>query len=361
MPELRSCDELCAGDIGYIATGIKDSGKMRVGDTITNAKLKMQNAKLPESLSGYKEPKPVVFMSFYPENADDFDLLKDALEKLQLQDAALSFELESQEVLGRGFRCGFLGMLHAEIISERLKREFGLSLVISSPSVSYKITLRDGEEQTVYSPQHWPQSSQIEKIEEPWIMLEVMAPSSYLGQVHRVFENIINEYKDTKYFGGERIMLIYEIPLSEMLTNLYDKLKGATQGYASLNYASLGYREGDVVKLDILIAGEKEEAFSRIVPRKKAHEEGKKTVEKLKEALPRQQFTVAIQATIEGKIVARETLSAMRKDVTGYLYGGDYSRKRKLLERQKEGKKELKAKGKIRIPSSVFLDVLKSR
>jgi GTP-binding protein LepA len=361
MPELVSSGELRTGEIGYIATGVKEPGKVRVGDTITK-KSQITNSKSQiQPLSGYKEPNPVVFMSFYPESADDFDVLKDALAKLQLQDAALSFELESQEVLGRGFRCGFLGMLHAEIISERLKREFGLSLVISSPSVLYKVTLQDGKEVAIYSPQNFPQSSSIAKAQEPWIRLEVMTPTLYLGQVHGMFEHIRSEYKETKYFGAERLMLIYEVPLSEMLTSLYDTLKGVTQGYASLNYEPMGYREADLVRLDILLAAIKEEAFSQIVPRQSAYEAGKKMVEKLKGVLPKQQFAVAIQAVIEGKVIARETLSAMRKDVTGYLYGGDYTRKKKLLEKQKKGKLELKEKGRVRVPASVFLEVLKSR
>ena len=393
-PELSPCEILSAGEIGYIATGIKEPGKVRVGDTIT--KLKIKNEKLApyhlseakigaglkindnavEPLPGYKEPKSMVFASIYPENADDFELLREGLLKLKLNDASLVFEPEAQGILGRGFRCGFLGMLHVEIISERLRREFNLNLVISSPSVLYKILTKNpapsrhfsersgrygvsNEIIFVRSANDFPDPSKIERAEEPWVKLEVMILPNYLGQVLELLEKLEGKYIETKYFSQTSLLLIYEAPLRNIISNFYDQLKNVTQGYGSMNYEILDYRTTDLVKIDILIVGEKEEVFSRIVPQQKAFEEGKRMVEKLKEILPSQQFAVAIQAAIGGKIIARETKKATRKDVTGYLYGGDYTRKRKLLEKQKKGKKELKEKGQMKIPPKVFLEMMK--
>ena len=344
-PELVSQDKLCVGEIGYIATGIKEPGKVRVGDTITIHSNK--------ALEGYKEPEPMVFASLYPANPDDFDILKDALSKLSLNDPSLVFEPETKESLGRGFRCGFLGTLHAEIISERLHREFDLELVISSPSVVYKV-----DDKFIYSASDWPENSN--KKEEPWVNLEIITPSAYLGKVIDILKGLRSKYIRTDYLSSERSVLVYEVPLREVIVNLYDKLKGVSQGYASMNYSFIGYRESNLVKMDILIAGDKHSAFSKIVPEEKAYTEGKILVSKLKDALPGQQFSVALQAVIGGKVIARETLKARRKDVTGYLYGGDYSRKRKLLEKQKKGKKLLKEKGRVRIPSKVFLEVFKA-
>lgn len=375
LPEPLPQKELYAGEIGYIATGIKEPGKVRVGDTITISKIKPEKSrveprvifmgnhisKIPEPLPGYKEPKPMVFMSFFPENADDFDILRDALAKLHLEDSAFTFELESEEALGRGFRCGFLGLLHGEIISERLRRESHLRLVVTTPSVSYKALLKDGKEYMVYTPHQWPNETKIEKVFEPWIKIEVMAPLNYIGHVHTVLSHIRSIYKDTLSVGIDRVLILYEIPLSELMTNLYDKLKGATAGYASVSYEPIGYREGELVRLDIFLAGELHEAFSQIVPKERAYDAGKRLTEKLKEILPRQQFSLAIQAVAGGKVIARETLGAIRKDVTGYLYGGDYTRKRKLLEKQKRGKRELREKGRVRVPASVFLTILKLR
>jgi len=344
-PELVAQDKLSVGEIGYIATGIKEPGKVRVGDTIT-----IHSSK---ALAGYKEPEPMVFASLYPANPDDFDILKDALSKLSLNDPSLVFEPETKESLGRGFRCGFLGTLHAEIISERLHREFGLELVISSPSVVYK-----ADDKFVYSASDWPENSA--KKEEPWVNLEIITPGVYLGKVIDVLKNSRSKYIKTDYLSAERSVLVYEIPLREVIVNLYDKLKGVSQGYASMNYSFIGYRESNLVKMDVLIAGEKHSAFSKIVPEEKAYIEGKALVSKLKDNLPAQQFSVALQAIIGGKVIARETLKTRRKDVTGYLYGGDYSRKRKLLEKQKKGKKLLKEKGRVRIPSKVFFEVFKA-
>ena len=354
-PEPSSRKELSAGEVGYIATGIKKPGRVRVGDTIVSEKEKSAAGALP----GYKELKPMIFASLYPENPDDFDLLKEALDKLKLSDPSLVFELETKEALGRGFRCGFLGTLHTEIVSERIQREFDLDLVISTPSVVYRVFNNSGQEQIIYSPSQWPDFSQIKKSEEPWVFLEIIAPVSYIGSLSEVLKNLRGTYIETKYFGTERAVLIYEVPLREIITNLYDKIKGATQGYASMNYKVLGYKEAKLVKMDVLISGEREGAFSKIVPESQAYREGKFLVKKIKENLPSQQFSVPIQAVIDGKVIARETIRARRKDVTGALYGGDYSRKRKLLEKQKKGKKRLKEKGKIKIPSKVFLEVFR--
>ena len=323
-----------------------------MGDTI---------AKTPnlEPWPGYKEPQPMVFASIYPEDPNDFDLLKEALSKLKLNDASLVFEIEAKEVLGRGFRCGFLGTLHAEIVSERLKREFGLNLIVSTPSVVYKIINKNNKEVFVYSPSDWPSPAEIKEIQEPWVRIEIMTPHNYYGRVSELLKNLAGQHIETKYFSLERLLLIYEFPLRGIITGFYDKLKGTTQGFASMNYKILGYRFGDLVKLEVLIAGEKEEFFSRIVNRKEAYLEGKKQLSKLKEVLPSQLFAVALQAQMEGRIIARETIRAKRRDVIAPLYGGDYTRKRKLLEKQKKGKRELKEKGRVIIPSRVFLEMFK--
>lgn len=351
-PEFQTKGELKSGEIGYLATGIKEPGKVRVGDTI---------ARNPdaEALPGYKVPKPVVFASVYPENLDDFENLKEALSKLKLNDSSFAFEVETKEALGRGFRCGFLGSLHAEIVSERLKNEFGLDLIVSAPSVVFKIVNQNKKEIFVFSPSDWPNPAEIREIEEPWAELEIIAPPQYLGRILEILNNLRAKLLETKYFGLEKIFLIYEVPFKEIISGFYDNLKGISQGFASMNYEIVGYRKGDLVKLEILIAGKKEEAFSKIVCKEAVLKEGKKITEKLKEILPPQLFSVPIQAVVSGKVVARETISAKRRDVIAPLYGGDYSRKRKLLEKQKKGKQELKEKGRIRIPSKVFLEIFK--
>ncbi len=358
-PEFLPKEKLRSGEIGFLATGIKEPGKVRVGDTIISLKSKVESLKLIEPLPGYKESKPMVFASFYPENLDDFEALKEALMKLKLNDASLTFEPERKEGLGRGYLCGFLGSLHAEIIAERLKREFGLNLVISTPSVVYKIITQKGEELLIYSPSDWPNPSIIKEIQEPWVKLEIITPPGYLGQVLEISEKLDGDYIERKYFGQNRLLLIYEVPLREIIVGFYDKLKGSTQGYASMNYEILGYRPGDLVKLEILIAGKKEEIFSKIVPKNRTFTEGKKIVKKLKEILPPQLFSVALQAAISGKIIARATIKAKRRDVIAPLYGGDYTRKKKLLDRQKRGKKRLKELGKVRIPPQVYLEVFR--
>ena len=352
-PELVSCNKLEAGEIGYIATGLKEIEKCRVGDTIANYKT--------EPLKGYKEPQSMVFASFYPVDSDDYDELKDALKKLKLNDASLIFETETSEGLGRGFRLGFLGMLHLEIVSERLKRDYGLDLVIASPAVIYKIIDKKDSAKFIYNISEFPDPNQIKEIHEPWVKLEIILPSSYLGPVVKLFETLRAIYKDTRYLSEDKIIVEFETPLNEIISSFYDKLKSVTSGYGSMSYEVIGYRKGDLIKLDILLAGEKVDAFSKIVPEERAYNEGKKMTELLKEIIPAQLFVVPIQAAIGGKIIARETKGAMRKDVTGYLYGGDYTRKRKLLEKQKRGKKKMAKFGKVNLSPEVFLRILKER
>jgi len=373
-PQLSKLDKITEGEIGYIATGLKNPGDVRVGDTvfteITNFKLQIsnkfqnQNAKFKiEPLPGYSEPKPVVFASFYPENGEDYDLLKDALGKLKLTDASLTYESESSPALGRGFRLGFLGMLHTEIISERLKREFKLQLIISSPSVEYHIKKKNGEVLAIRSVAALPDLSQVEKIEEPMVDLELLSPSEYLGALMKLLSEMRSQYISTDYLTREIVILKYQVPLAEIVTDFYDKLKSISSGYASMSYepsiANGGYQESDLVRLDILVAGDLVEPFSRMVPKFRSQDEGKRIVERLKKIIPRQWFAVSIQAAIGGKIIARETITALRKDVTGYLYGGDITRKKKLLEKQKRGKAKMKEEGKVNIPQEVFLEMLK--
>jgi len=352
-PELRAKAELEAGQMGYLATGIKEPGRVRVGDTITVLKSGVN------SLPGYEEPKPMVWASFYPVPSDNFDLLKRGLEELKLNDPALSFEQEKKDILGRGFRCGFLGSFHTEIISERLRREFGLNLIISNPQVSFKIVDKRNQTRFVYSAGDWPEGGKIKEAQEPWVKLEIITPQNFLGQVLELLKQYGGQQIETKYLLSNKLLLIYGIPLREIIVEFYDKLKGASQGFASMNYELLGYQKADLVKLEILIAGEQIEAFSKIVPRERAFSEGKKIVRKLKEVLPSQLFSLPLQAALEGKIIARETIRAKGKDVVAPLYGGDYTRKRKLLEKQKRGKKKLKERGKLKIPDKVFLEMFK--
>ncbi len=357
-PQLVPTDILQAGDIGYIATGLKEVGHCRVGDTVT---WKRKDREAPvERLPGYKEIKPAVYASFYPVDGDDYTLMRDALDKLKLNDAAFTFEPESNQALGRGFRCGFLGLLHLEIIQARLDREFGMAPTITTPSVVYEIqVIGDSTRTPLYSPADLPDPGAIERIYEPYVTLSMVVPSEYLGNVMTLTQTIRSEYKNTEYIDEERVLLTFEAPLMDVIINFHDDLKSASSGYASMNYEPIGYRESDVVKLEIMVAGDHIDAFARMIPRRDAYAEGKRVAEKLKEVIPRQNFTVAIQAAIGGKVIARETLSAYRKDVTGKLYGGDFSRKKKLLEKQKKGKKKMRDIGKVSIPSSAFLAVLK--
>jgi GTP-binding protein LepA len=358
LPTLKVSDSISAGEIGYIATGLKDPGQIRVGDTITNSKLEILNSKF-QPLDGYKEPKPMVFASFFPENADDYDDLRDALGKLKLTDASLTYEPESSAGLGRGFRLGFLGMLHVEIISERLKREFSLNLIISTPSVEYLVKLKNNEEVRIRSAAFLPDPSRIENIAEPVVNLELISPSSYLGSIMDLVSHFRNTYISTGYLGKDTVILKYKVPLAEIVTDFYDKLKSVSSGYASMSYELAGTEVADLVRLDIFLAEDMVEPFSRIVPREKAQYEGREMVLKLKEIVPPQWFQVAIQAAIGGKIIARETIRARRKDVTGYLYGGDITRKKKLLEKQKKGKKKMEESGKVNLTQEVFLKMLK--
>ena len=352
-PELTTVEKLSSGEIGYIATGLKNPTLVRVGDTLaTNP-----NA---EPLPGYTEPKSMVWASFYPEAADDFDLLKDALSKLKLNDAALHYEPETQEALGRGFRLGFLGMLHLDITAERLKREYNRQVIITTPTVSYRIKNRRKEILEIFTPADWPDSSQIESIEEPWIRLGILMPTRYLGGVMNLVGNYRGVYRQTDYLGMDHLILNFDIPLSDILVDFHDHLKSVSEGYGSMNYEFLGYKPGSLVKLQVLIAEEPVEAFSKIVSKEKAYNEGNALVKKLKDIVPKQYFPVALQAAIGGKVIARETIPAMRKDVTGYLYGGDVTRKNKLLEKQKKGKKRRATFNRVQLDSEVYLKMFRN-
>jgi len=356
-PDLQKCENLTAGDIGYLATGFKSVEYCRVGDTITLAGYREK----VEALPGYKKVTPMVYASFYPIEGDDYNLMRDALDKLKLNDAAFEFEPESNQALGRGFRCGFLGMLHLEIIQSRLEREFEISPTITTPSVVYELELKNGngERTKIYSATEMPDPSILEKIYEPYVKLNIISPTVYLGAIMEIMKNARAEYVNTEYIDAERLVLSFNCPLMDVIINMHDDLKSASSGYASMNYEVSEYRPYDLVKLDILVANEKIEAFSHIVPAERAFAEGKRIVEKLKDSLPKQNFQVALQASIGGKVIARETIKAFRKDVISGLYGGDITRKRKLLEKQKKGKKKMKNIGKVSIPSEAFLAVLK--
>jgi len=361
-PQLVKSEKLSAGEIGYIATGLRSVEDCRVGDTISD------KARNSSSLPGYKEVRPMVYASFYPIEGDDYNFMRDALDKLKLNDAAFTFEPESNLALGRGFRCGFLGLLHLEIIQSRLEREFEITPTVTTPSVVYEIKMsaKGGSASggktkkiTIYSPSELPDPSEIEEISEPYATLDIISPSSYLGAIMEVMQNTRAQYLDTEYLDGERMIMKFICPLTDIITNLHDDIKSATSGYASMNYEIKDWRPYDLIKLDILVAEEKIDAFSRIVPREWAFSEGKRIVAKLKDAIPRQNFQIALQAAIGGKVIARETIKAFRKDVIAKLYGGDVSRKKKLLEKQKKGKKKMKNIGRVSIPGEAFLAVLK--
>ncbi|HTP56722.1 MAG TPA: translation elongation factor 4, partial [Candidatus Paceibacterota bacterium] len=355
-PQLTPGDTVGAGEIGYVATGLKDPGLVRVGDTITGATVDTAHFK---ALPGYRDVRPMVFASFFPENSEQYDELRDALGKLKLTDAALQYEPESSAGLGRGFRLGFLGMLHTEIVTERLAREFGLRLIVTTPSVEYQVTMKNGDVRAVRSAAALPDPSHFDRIAEPVVDLEIIAPASYVGAVMDLVSGIRNTYAATDYLGTETAVLKYRVPLAEIVTDFYDRLKSVSQGYASMGYEPAGTEPHDLVRLDILVAGEPVEAFARIVPREQAARIGRAMVEKLKGTLPQQWFQVTLQAAVGGKILAREDIRALRKDVTGYLYGGDVTRKMKLLEKQKRGKSRMKAEGRVQIPHDVFLKMLK--
>ena len=347
-------DQLMAGEVGYIAASIKSLSDIRVGDTIT-----VDDRPAEKPLPGYKKVNPMVYCGLYPVDGSDYENLKVALEKLQLNDAALEFEPETSAALGFGFRCGFLGLLHLEIIEERLDREFDLSLITTSPSVIYKVYKTDGTMIEIYNPADLPPADEISRIEEPFVEAEILTPKEFVGNIMEICQNRRGIYVDMKYLDTTRVTLVYELPLNEIIYDFFDKLKSKTKGYASFDYEVKEYRPSSLVKLDILVNGENVDALSFIVHKDSAYERGKKMIEKLKEVIPRQLFTIPIQAAIGGKIIARETISAMRKDVLAKCYGGDVTRKKKLLEKQKRGKKKMREIGNVEIPQEAFLSVLK--
>jgi GTP-binding protein LepA len=343
-----------AGDVGYIITGIKNAREVKVGDTITHT-----NNPCKESIKGFEEVKPMVFAGIFPVDTDEFEELRDCMEKLQLNDAALTFELETSQALGFGFRCGFLGMLHMEIIQERLEREFNQTVITTVPNVSFIATTIKGEKITVNNPSQMPDPSRIDKIEEPYIKAQIITKPDYIGNILTLCIGKRGILINQGYLTTTRVELTFEMPLTEIVFDFYDRLKSLTRGYASFDYHPAGYRESDIVKMDILLNGEKVDALSALIHRIRSQEFGRKLCEKLKDLVPRQQFLIAIQAAIGAKVVARENISAMRKDVTAKCYGGDISRKRKLLEKQKEGKKRMKQIGNVEVPQEAFLAVLK--
>ena len=346
-------DSLASGEVGWICASIKDISKVAVGDTIT-----LTDDMALEPLSGYKPMKPMVYSGIFPIEPNLFEDLKEALNKLKLNDAALTFEPETSDALGFGFRTGFLGLLHMEIIMSRIEREFGIGIIATSPSVIYKVTLTDGTIEDIDSPNKMPDRTYISKIEEPYIYTNIIVPSEYIGPIMELCQNKRGIYKSLEYIDEERVNIHYEIPLSEIVYDFFDKLKSSTKGYASFDYEICGYLESDLVKMDILLNGEKVDALSIIVHKDFAYNRGRAIVEKLRELIPRQMFQVPIQASIGSKVIARENISAMKKNVLAKCYGGDVSRKRKLLEKQKEGKKRMKMVGSVEVPQEAFLAVL---
>ena len=365
-PELTIRKKITEGSMGYIATGIKETEIVRVGDTIvvpaspTSQGGPTEEEIEYEALVGYEEPTPVVFASVFPSDGTDIAALQDAFSKLKLSDWALTYETDSSQILGKGFRCGFLGSLHLDIILERFQREFNLNFVATTPSVSYEMTLNTGQDKNIYSPSEFPTADRIKEVREPWVRLAIFTPKEYLGGIMKLLQLRRGVYVRTDYLSSEKTEIFYEVPLSEIIVDFYDKLKSVSSGFASLSYELIGWRASNLVKLIVLVAGDEAEALAKIVPREKAEEEGRRTVKKLKKLLPRQMFKVSLQAAIGGKIIAREDLPALKKDVTGHLYGGDITRKMKLREKQKKGKKRMKQMGRVAIPDSVFVDMLKT-
>jgi GTP-binding protein LepA len=346
--------EVKAGDVGYVITGIKNAKEVKVGDTITTT-----SNPCKESIQGFEEVKPMVFAGIFPINTDEFEELRDCMEKLQLNDASLTFELETSQALGFGFRCGFLGMLHMEIIQERLEREFNQSVITTVPNVSFIAHTTRKEVITVNNPTQMPDPSRIERIEEPFIKAQIITKPDYIGNIMTLCIGKRGNLTNQGYLTPTRVELTFEMPLTEIVFDFYDRLKSVTRGYASFDYHPIGYRDSDIVKMDILLNGEKVDALSSLIHRSRSQEFGRKLCEKLKDLVPRQQFQIAIQAAIGAKIISRENISAIRKDVTAKCYGGDISRKRKLLEKQKEGKKRMKQIGNVEVPQEAFLAVLK--
>jgi GTP-binding protein LepA len=347
--------QLAAGEVGYVATGLKSIREAQVGDTLTSA-----SQPAPEPLPGYQEPLPLVFAGIYPLRGDDYPEMRDALDRLHLNDAGFVYEAESSAALGFGFRCGFLGLLHMEIVQERLEREFDLDLIASAPSVEYRVKLqRRDEEVVIDNPAQMPDVGEIEQISEPWVAAQIITPTGYIGPLMELATSRRGEFQNMEYLDPNRVNLHVEMPLGELIIDFYDQLKSRSSGYASLDYAYLGYRPGDLVKLDVLVNGEPVDALSLIVHRSNAYRQGKTLVEKLKELIPRQMFEVPVQAAIGSHIISRETIRAMRKNVLAKCYGGDVTRKRKLLEKQKEGKQRMKRIGSVEIPQEAFLAVLR--
>lgn len=349
------CNELAAGEAGYLICGIKDVHDIKVGDTVTHA----ANRAL-KPLPGYKEPKPMVFSGMYPEDPDHFNELRDALERLVLNDSAIVFEPDTSISLGFGFRCGFLGMLHMEIVQERLDREYGLDIINTMPSVVYKIVYKDGHEEFINNPARFPDLNFVERIEEPMLKCQIVAPNEYIGAIMKLIQDYRGEFVRTDYIDPTRVNIVSHLPLAEIVIDFYDRIKSVTRGYASFDYEFDSYVESDVIKLDILINGDPVDALSTIIHRLKSETIGRKLASKLKELIPRQMFEVAIQAAIGSRVIARTNVKALRKNVTSKCYGGDITRKRKLLEKQKEGKKRMKKVGQVRIPQEAFLAVLKT-
>jgi GTP-binding protein LepA len=353
-PFTQECETLQAGEVGFFVCGIKDIREIKVGDTVTTSR-----KPATEPLSGFKRISPMVFSGIFPVISTDYENLKDALDKLCLNDSSLSFEVEKSAALGFGYRCGFLGLLHMEIVQERLEREFNLNLITTAPTVVYKITTTDGKKFDLENPAFLPDPTQIGLMEEPYVKVTIHTPSEFIGGILKLCEDKRGQQLKMDYVSDKKVMIEYKLPLNEMVMDFYDRLKSISKGYASLEYELIGFEEGDLVKLDILINGEPIDALSLIVHRSKSLNRGRLLCEKMKELIPRQQYQVAIQAAIGAKIVARETLGALRKDVTAKCYGGDISRKRKLLERQKEGKKRMKQIGSVDVPQEAFLAILK--
>jgi GTP-binding protein LepA len=352
-PAMTSAEELHAGEVGFLITGIKDVTRLRVGDTLTT---KAHGA--AEPLPGYREIKPMVFCGLFPIDSDDYPDLREALEKLTLNDAALSWEPETSDALGFGFRCGFLGLLHMDIVRERLEREYDLDLLATMPSVGFEVTLTDGEELEVHAPSDMPDPARIAEVREPYIRASILTPKEFVGQVMELCQERRGDHAGMHYLSAERVQLTYDLPLAEIVLDFFDQLKSRTRGYASLDYEIIGMRPGELVKLDVLLAGEPVDALSMLVHKDKAYGMGRTLTEKLRAKIPRQQYDVPIQAAIGSHIVARETVKAFRKDVIAKCYGGDITRKRKLLEKQKEGKRRMKQVGRVEVPQEAFLAVL---
>jgi GTP-binding protein LepA len=353
-PDAVPIDELAAGDVGYLVTGVKDVRQAQVGDTITLAD---HPAATP--LAGYREPKPMVWSGLYPAEGGDYSLLRDALDKLRLSDASLVYEPESSLALGFGFRCGFLGLLHMEIVKERLEREFGLELIATAPNVEFRVVRAGGEVTTVHNPSEMPVPGTYESVEEPFVLATIISPSAYLGPVMELCQARRGTMEDMRYLSPERAELHYLLPLAEIIFDFFDQLKSRTRGYASLDYEHWGYEQSDLVRVDIMLQGEPVDAFSSVVPRARSYQYGRAMTERLRELIPRQMFEVAIQASIGSRVIARESVRAKRKDVLAKCYGGDITRKRKLLEKQKEGKKRMRRVGRVDVPQEAFIAALR--